>query len=358
MRRTVIVGAGVAGLAALDRVVREAGPRDRITLVEPGPPEPGPPPLVGFHPALDRRLGARVQRPASGIWRGVGVGGSGSVNGAVLQRPTGAEALVPGADRDVLEAAVDRWWQAPTVVRPVAGALDHRLAAAGAEAVPFRLALDPSTGRRWLPGLATLDDERVDLVRTTIRCLDHTDGAVIGVVDSAGTRLPADRVLLAAGAAATPRILGASGLLDDAPSGRVHLGRVLDLVDHGPVPPVGAITSAWVVPGGRALLATSPTGPFLVCWAGDTVAAGTTPDAAGLDAVTGHGLGLLEAAGIGVRDPAPPAGGVHHLAATVPPDPRPVPGCTIVDTSVWHDLPVVPPMLLVAAAAEALAGDT
>ena len=113
----IIVGAGVAGLAALEAAlgpIGRLGPApdggiDEIVLLEAGTAPLGPPPTVGLHPALDRGLAERLRTSADRPWVGVGVGGSGSVNGSVLHRPRHLDVAgdVPPAE---IEPWFDRWW--------------------------------------------------------------------------------------------------------------------------------------------------------------------------------------------------------------------------------------------------------
>ncbi len=345
----IIVGAGVAGLAALDAVL-DHDVTD-VVVIEGGPSGLGPPPTVGFHPALDRRLAARLRTPADRPWSGVGLGGSGSVNGSVLHRPTSIE-IAGDVRPEAIQPWIDRWWNEPRVSRPRADPVGRRLLDTGVVNRPIRLAIDPRTGRRHLPGVDRVDDPRVHRVVATAERIDHVDRRVI---DTTGTTWSGDLVIVAAGAAATPVLLAGTRLIRRP--GRRHLARVVDLTIDEPLAPVGWFTTSIGLPGGSALLGVTRTGPIAVVMLAEAVTVGGEAGRVGaLDEATDALVELGAYAGVGVVDRRTKPGGVHHEAATAEWAVR-HDGVVVVDPSTWVDLVDGPPMLTVAAVAAARVAD-
>ena len=195
-RRTVVVGGGVAGCVLASRLSRV----DDVVLIEAGSRVDAASVPVDVHAALATPgltwPGVKARRVAGGplvaypVARGVG-GGS-LVNGLVVDRPSG-----------------------PLVAEEVGanefGSVDRALVTGlGARAVR----LSRRSGMR--AAASNVDLEAVDLrLGATVDGLVVGGGRVIGVEIAGGegdTVVEADRVVLAAGAFASPRILLAAGL--------------------------------------------------------------------------------------------------------------------------------------------------
>ena len=195
-RRTVVVGAGVAGCALASRISRT----DEVVLIEAGPRVGGAAVPVDVHAALTTPgltwPGVLVRRVAGGPMveypMARGVGGGSLVNGLVVDR------------------AVE-----PLVAEEVAfsefGPVDRALVA-GLGARPLRLSR--RSGARFAASEADLG--RVDLrAGALVRGVVTEESRVAGVEidsDGAGIVVEADRVVLAAGAFGSPRLLQAARL--------------------------------------------------------------------------------------------------------------------------------------------------
>ena len=221
----IVAGAGSGGCVAAARL-SEVGDRT-VTLVEPGPdlvPGQVPPAIEdrNFLAALDepgriwdglvaRRHGGADPVPYA---RGRGVGGSSAVNALIGLRGTGAQYARWGW------TDVDASWErvAIPVERPAdaeLGAVDRALLAAAPDAAPAPLTL--AGGRRVTSAEAYLwpARSRPNLSVRTGATVDRVlvEGRrVVGVRLADGDELPADRVVLAAGAIHTPAILLRSGV--------------------------------------------------------------------------------------------------------------------------------------------------
>ncbi len=272
----IVVGAGAAG-SVVARRLADAGAR--VTVVEAGPTGPPPPALrtidtVGALAEADRfwpGVTARTPGGASVPYRlGRGAGGGSAVNAMVVTSGDRAD-----YDRWAADRACPGWAAAdlePWLARaaatvgitnaapgPLAAALGRASGAAGhprggaslpldatgflaasltARGAQRRSAADAYLLDRPRPAGSAGDPDRAGgppgaaepsgagalevLGGVGVRRLVHGGGRVTGVELDDGRRLAAGRVVLCAGAVASPRLLWASGL--DAPG----LGRVVD----------------------------------------------------------------------------------------------------------------------------------
>ena len=195
-RRTVVVGGGVAGCVLASRLSRV----DDVVLIEAGSRVDAASVPVDVHAALATPgltwPGVEARRVAGGPMVAYpvarGVGGGSLVNGLVVDGPSG-----------------------PLVAEEVGanefGPVD-RVLVAGLEARAVRL----SRRRGMRAAASNVDLEAIDLRHgATVDGLVVDGGRAVGVeiaVGDGGTVVEADRVVLAAGTFASPRILLAAGL--------------------------------------------------------------------------------------------------------------------------------------------------
>ena len=225
MQRWVVIGAGSAGCVLGARLSEDAA--NHVALLDDGPsllPGQVPSAIDGpnFLAALDEPgrthdglVATRMNGgEASAYQRGRGVGGSSAVNAMVAM--TIDPALCARWGWVDAAAAASRMQIPRTPVAPQdLGPIDRALLAACPEAQPAQLTR--RQGRRctaaeaylWpvaaRPNLDVLPDSRVDFVR-------FDGNRAVGVRLTNGTDIPADRVVVAAGAIHSPAILLRSGV--------------------------------------------------------------------------------------------------------------------------------------------------
>lgn len=268
MTDVLVVGAGSAGSIVAERL--SARPGWRVTVVEPGP-GPGDPtvqalttdalnlPIGPDSPVARRYRTTLTERPVfdTDIIRGVGVGGSGAVNGGYFWRPQpGDVEPLPGWS----QAEVDAHYDAVASRIPVSTAEFGSTTAVFAEAVERAglthdaVPLNIADGRRIGPGAAflipALNRPNLTVVTgTRVARIHITGGRAVGV-DAVGPSGPvqwsADRVVLCAGAIESAHLLMLSGVGPADSLSAVGIPVVADL-------PVGRRTMdhpEWVLPTG------------------------------------------------------------------------------------------------------------
>jgi choline dehydrogenase-like flavoprotein len=239
MQRWVVIGAGSAGCVLGARLSQDPG--SHVTVLDDGPSFlPGEVPAAidgpNFLAALDEPgrtheglLATRTSREApSAYQRGRGVGGSSAVN-AMVAKTIGPALCARWGWVDVDVAA--RRIQIPSEVAAPheLGPVDRALLAACPTAQPAQLTR--RNGRRCTAAEAYLWPvaNRANLDVRPDSCVDQVlfDGnRAVGVRLTDGTEIPADRVVVAAGAIHSPAILlrsgvevaGLGGNLQDHPS--------------------------------------------------------------------------------------------------------------------------------------------
>lgn len=231
----LIVGAGSAGSIVAERL--SADPSCRVTVVEPGPGAADPVarsltadalslPIGPDSPVARRYRATLTERPPreSELVRGIGVGGSGAVNGGYFWRPQpGDVEPLPGWSQAEVDAHYDAV-ASRIPVRPAAefgsttAAFVDAVERAGLayDAVPLNIA----NGQRIGPGAAFLIPalDRPNLTVLTgarVTRIRVAGGRAIGV-DAVGPSGPvqwsADRVVLCAGAIESAHLLLLSGV--------------------------------------------------------------------------------------------------------------------------------------------------
>lgn len=222
--RWVVVGAGAAGCVVAARLVED--PLAHVVVVEPGPDLTASttPASIGgldYLAALtqrDRLSTTNAVRTVGGVVTdyvtGSGVGGSGVVNGLVMSLGDQAQYRRWGW-RDVVDATARVRIPSETVEDALLGVVDRAAIDARVGARP--LALSMRRGRRVTPAEAYLDGARshgrMDVfVGVGVDRVAFTDRRATGVILDDGTRVPAEGVVLAAGALGSPAILLRSGV--------------------------------------------------------------------------------------------------------------------------------------------------
>lgn len=246
-RRVVIVGAGAAGCVVAGSLVADG--RFDVTLVEAGPDRDTTDRSQAVNSAdlfvaatsIRHVVDAPVIRANSHgstgsgrdgtvqyYRRGVGIGGSGAINGLVLHRGTpatfdrwGATAGCSGWDSAALWPIVTRRFQRGRVVPPLEwGIVDRIVAGRAPTPSDVRLAVDEQGLRacsastdlypvRTSPRLTV----RSDLAVVAVAMDQGSDrSAAIGVHLHDGSTMPADFVILSAGALGSPALLHQSGI--------------------------------------------------------------------------------------------------------------------------------------------------
>ncbi|NND99064.1 MAG: GMC family oxidoreductase [Pirellulaceae bacterium] len=231
----IIVGAGSAGCILAHQLSRQAA--QRVLLIEPP---------SSSAPAADRQrpshwlnlLGSSedwnfVTAAAPSLagraipWpRGRGLGGSSRINAMIWFPPTSADLDNIAASIDLPAAAVTESFAAieslVQVERPrwTSGATDAFLAAVNHCDNPFDGGIDADAtvyrrsnrnGRRWTP--EALLDDRVEILRAAVDCVLFQGDRAVGVRTAQGDAIRChQRVVLCAGAIATPTILIRSGI--------------------------------------------------------------------------------------------------------------------------------------------------
>lgn len=203
--RWVVVGGGAAGCVVAARLSER--PDDEVLVLEAGPDHGGAPPAGDVGPLVIDPTRLRVEhvvrRPGGEpepYLQGHGLGGSSLVNGSIV---------VP--DPDASSATDLLPTEAPWDDGPVGAAL------LATDPDAARVALARSRRRRITAADAYLRPvlDRPNLrVRTgaAVRTIRLTDRRVVGVELASGEVVPADRVVLCAGAIRTPTILLRSGV--------------------------------------------------------------------------------------------------------------------------------------------------